>query len=97
LNLMLSMDFYKHNAYVLEAVRCVAVNFFESYLMLIFLLFFFHFYSNEVKKTFDIQIWIVISEEFKLIDIVRKIIGGISTRASKEKMKNIFLQIFPNL
>ncbi|XP_078174135.1 disease resistance protein RPP13-like [Carex rostrata] len=30
--------------------------------------------SNDVKKWFDIRIWVIISQEFKLVDILRKII-----------------------
>jgi NB-ARC domain len=50
--------------------------------------FFLIFYSNEIRRTFDIRIWVAISQEFELINILKKIRGQIREINESEQGKD---------
>jgi NB-ARC domain len=51
-------------------------------------LFFLYFYSNKIQRTFEIRIWVEISQEFELINILKKIRGKIREINENEQGKD---------
>jgi hypothetical protein len=51
----------------------------------------FYFYSNDVKRQFELRIWIVISQKFEFIDILRKIAEKLHLSIDPSKQQDVFL------